>query len=305
MSDAASVAGPIRPPAIAGTFYPGDPAVLARRVDEMLRRAADDQASGEEAGSGQAAPVGLVVPHAGITYSGAVAAAGWAALRADPPATVVIAGTNHSAAGLRGIAVWPDGAWRTPLGDTEVDTDLAARIAALGSFFVVDRDAHRGEHSIEIQLPFLARACPGSRVVPLLVSCPSVDACVSAGEALGRLLAQVRAGGSSVALVASSDFAHYPGERDAREVNRRLVPLISRLDPAAVAAEEDILRRSPIRGLSCGLCGLEPVLFSLAAFRAMGLAPGELVAEATSADIPGGDPYRTVGYATIAFRAAA
>lgn len=300
MSEPTSHQDPIRPPAIAGTFYPGDPSVLVRRADEMLHRAAEAAIR-----VAPAPPVGLVVPHAGITYSGSVAAAGWVALREQPPSTVVIAGTNHFAAGLRGIAVWPDGAWRTPLGDTAIDGGLAGRIVALGPPFMADRDSHREEHSIEVQLPFLARACPGSRLVPLLVSCPSVDACVSAGQALGRLLAAVRAEGASVALVASSDFAHYPDERDARDVNRRLVPLITGLDPEAVAAEEDTLRRSRIRGLSCGLCGLEPVLFSLAAFRTMGLQQGELLAEATSADVPGGDPFRTVGYATIAFPAAA
>ncbi len=302
MSASASSTDQVRYPAIAGTFYPGDPTVLAHRVDTLLGEAAERAAPIPRVRA--AAPVGLVVPHAGIAYSGAVAAAGWAALRGSPPDTVVIAGTNHFAGGLRGIAVWPDGAWRTPLGDTPIDDDLAARIAALGRPFAADRESHRDEHSIEVQLPFLARACPSSRLVPLLVSCASVQACVSAGEALGRLLAEVRAGGSTVVLVASSDFAHYPDERDARDVNRRLVPLISRLDPDAVAAEEDALRHSTIRGLSCGLCGLEPVLFVLGAFRAMGLAPGELLAEATSADVPGGDPFRTVGYATIAFPAA-
>ena len=303
MSASASSTDQVRLPAIAGTFYPGDPAVLAHRVDTLLRQAAEGVAGMARLGVG--GPVGLVVPHAGIAYSGAVAAAGWAAFRARPPDTVVIAGTNHRAAGLRGIAVWPDGAWRTPLGDTSIDDVLAARIVALGGPFAIDRESHRDEHSIEVQLPFLTRACPSSRLVPLLVSCASVQACVSAGEALGRLLAKLLAEGSSVALVASSDFAHYPDERDAREVNRRLVPLISRLDPEAVAGEEDALRRSTIRGLACGLCGLEPVLFALGAFRAMGLAPGQLLAEATSADVPGGDPFRTVGYATIAFGAAA
>jgi len=303
MSASASSTDQVRLPAIAGTFYPGDPAVLAHRVDTLLRQAAEGVAGMARLGVG--GPVGLVVPHAGIAYSGAVAAAGWAAFRARPPDTVVIAGTNHRAAGLRGIAVWPDGAWRTPLGDTSIDDVLAARIVALGGPFAIDRESHRDEHSIEVQLPFLTRACPSSRLVPLLVSCASVQACVSAGEALGRLLAKLLAEGSSVALVASSDFAHYPDERDALEVNRRLVPLISRLDPEAVAGEEAALRRSTIRGLACGLCGLEPVLFALGAFRAMGLAPGQLLAEATSADVPGGDPFRTVGYATIAFGAAA
>lgn len=299
MSFSASAAGSIRPPAIAGTFYPGDPAVLGSRVVDLLR-----QATGRAKEPGAATPVGLVVPHAGIAYSGAVAAAGWAALQGAPPDTVVIAGTNHFAGGLRSMAVWPDGAWRTPLGDVDIDTGLSGRIVALGKPFAVDREAHLEEHSIEVQLPFLARACPSSRFVPLLVACASVQACVAAGESLGRLLAEVRAGGSSVALVASSDFAHYPDERGARDVNRRLVPLISAIDPDAVAAEEDAIRRSRVRGLSCGLCGLEPVLFALAAFRAMGLAPGRLLAEATSADVPGGDRFRTVGYATIAFGSA-
>jgi MEMO1 family protein len=304
--------GIVRQPAVAGTFYRRDAGGLRREVDALLARHGfrrHDDHPGDAAAPTPAAPAGrsralagLVVPHAGLGYSGAVAAAAWALLADDPPDTIVIAGTNHFAAGLAGVGAWNGAAWRTPIGDVLVDADLVGRIAALGLPFAVDREAHRDEHSIEVQLPFIVRACPGTRIAPLLVACRSVGENVAAGARLGRLLAQVREAGARVVIVASSDFAHYPGAETAREVNRTLMPAIVALDPAGLAERESALRRSGIAGLACGMCGLDPVLFTLAALRAMGVERGELVAEATSADA-GGDSYRTVGYAPVAFPA--
>ncbi len=300
----------IRAPAHAGAFYPASPEVLARLVDAQLadpRRLEGDVAAPAEAGPTRtpvappARPVGLVVPHAGLVYSGRVAAAAWGSLRDHPPDAIVIAGTNHYEAGLSGVAVWPDGAWHTPLGDVPVDAGLAARILALGEPFRALPAAHRREHSIEVQLPFVARACPGTPIVPLLVSFGWARAGLQAGAALGRLLSGQRAAGVDVVLVASSDFAHYPPAAEAEAVTRTLLPPLLAADGADLARLEDALRQSAIPGLACGMCGIEPVVFALAAFRAMGLAPGRLLAAATSADIPGGDPERTVGYASVAF----
>jgi MEMO1 family protein len=298
----------VREPAVAGTFYRRDAGALRREVDALLaehgvrgRGDRPDDAATRTAPAGRTRTLaGLVVPHAGLAYSGAVAAAAWSLLADDPPDTIVIAGTNHFAVGLEGVGAWAGAAWRTPIGDVPVDGVLVGRIAGLGDPFVVDREAHRDEHSIEVQLPFIVRACPGTRIAPLLVSCRSVGACIAAGTRLGRLLAEVGAAGTRVVIVASSDFAHYPGAEAAREVNRALMPAIVGLDPAGLAEREDVLRGARIAGLACGMCGLDPVLFTLAALRAMGVERGELVAEATSAD-SGGDPYRTVGYAAVAF----
>lgn len=297
----------VRPPAHAGSFYPASPEALRRLVDAQLAEAAGTRADGTQPSGTQPPlprPVGLVVPHAGLVYSGRVAASAWGLLRDEPPDAIVIAGTNHYWPGLEGVAVWPSGAWETPLGEVPVAASLAAEILALGDPFEALPAAHRREHSIEVQLPFIARACPGVPIVPLLVSFASPDAALSAGAALGRLVAERRSGGRDVVVAASSDFAHYPPAAEAEAVTRSLMPPLLAMDGRELAGREEAIRRSGRAALVCGMCGIEPVLFAVGAFGAMGLAAGRLLAAGTSADVPGADPDRTVGYAAIAFDAA-
>lgn len=283
----------LRPPAVAGSFYPAVAEELEALLDELL--AAPSPAVGPDQEI-----VGLLVPHAGLVYSGRVAAKGWRSLVGDPPAVVVVAGTNHFAPWLNGVALWPRGAWASPLGPVGVDEELAGRILALGDPFLDDRSAHRREHSIEVQLPFLRRLLPGVPFVPFVVSLPDPDA-VAAGRRLGRELAAVRGAGRRVVLVASSDLAHYPTQDVARRVDAAILDAICALDPGEVSRREWQFRRSGEPGLSCGLCGLEPVLLTLAAVTEMGATEGRLLAAATSADVPLGDPDRVVGYGAVAF----
>lgn len=290
-----------RPAVHAGTFYPAAPAPLADLVDRQLAAAAvaAERRGGEAPASSR--PLGLLVPHAGLVYSGPVAAAAWQTLRAAPPATIVLVGTNHYVPALDGLAVWPSGDWHSPLGDVEVATALAERIADLGPGFLAYPAAHRDEHSLEVQLPFLRRACPGSRIVPLLAGFPSRAGAERAGTTLGRLLAEVRGEGTDLVLVVSSDLVHYPAAAAAARADRDLLAAVAALDGAALAGLDEALRRQRIPGLVCALCGLDAVLCSLAALRAMGARTGIVLAAATSADVPFGDPDRTVGYGAVGF----
>lgn len=285
-----------RRPAHAGSFYPADPGRLEHIVDGLLREAAEAQVSAP-AGT----PLGLLVPHAGIEFSGSVAARGWVLLGERTPSSVVLAGTNHFADWFAGVGVWTGGPWSTPLGAVSADCELGSRVVSLGPPFASAIDAHLEEHSIEVQLPLLARACPEARIVPLLVSMRYPSACRTAGRMLGRLLRERCAVGERIALVASSDLAHYPTESRAHEVDQQVLGPILALDAWDLARREEKLRAARIPGLACGLCGLEPVLFTLAALREMGATRGMLLAHATSADVPGGDPDRVVGYAAVAF----
>lgn len=289
-------AGPTRRPAHAGTFYPAEPEALQALVDEQLAAAA---ARAPRFAHGALA--GLLVPHAGLVYSGPVAAVAWSVIGQEPPSTIVIAGTNHWAPAFRGVGVWSSGVWQTPLGDVPVDAGLARRIEALGPPFRSEIDGHRPEHSIEVQLPFVVRVAPKARIVPLLVSPRTVTDTIRAGEWLGRLLAGLRAAGERITLVGTSDLAHYPDDALAREVDAEILEPILELDPTEVARREEAIRRRGDPGLVCGLCGLEPVLLTLAAVEEMGARSGQLLAEATSADVPIGDPERVVGYAAVAF----
>ena len=240
----------------------------------------------------------MLVPHAGLAFSGAVAATTWRLVGELNPTTIVLAGTDHQAwAG--GVGVWTGGAWRTPLGEVQIDRQLAARIAELGSPFAAEDSAHEAEHSLEVQLPLLIRACPSARIVPLAVS-PRLGNHAEAGARLGWLLAHLRAAGERVLLVASSDLAHYPPANVCEAVDRELIEPLLRLDGDALLELETRLVGANLPGLVCGLCGIDPVRFSLAALREMGARKGYLLAAATSADA-GGDRRRTVGYAAAAF----
>ena len=289
------MSGESRAPAVAGSFYPADPARLRAMVDELMTSA---RRTPRPANLVPAAVLGLLVPHAGLVYSGAMAALSWALAGEIGPATIVLAGTDHQAS-ARGIGVWTGGPWRTPLGEVQIDNDLAARIVALGPFFAADTDAHLTEHSLEVQLPLLLTACPTARIVPLAVS-PRLDAHAQAGLLLGRLLATRRAAGERILLVASSDMAHYPPAPVCETADAELLEPLLRLNAEALNRVDARLRRDKLPGLVCGLCGIDPVRVALAALVELGAVRGVLLGAATSADA-GGDPRRTVGYAAAAF----
>ena len=296
----------VRSAYVAGSFYPGEPAALRSVVAGMLpARAARPAAEWPM-------PIGLLVPHAGLRYSGRVAATAWSMLMSaritgtdpGPAPTIVLLGTNHVAAWLEGIGVWASGAWSTPLGRVLVDEEVASEILHLGGPFVADRDAHGSEHSIEVQLPFLQVAVPGSRIVPLAVAAGTGADAIAAGTALGRLLgrrAAMRAAAVSpaVVLAISTDMAHYPPRAACERVTAALLPSILALDPVGLAAAEREVRRWP-EAPACGMCGIQPAVVGLAALRAMGVERGELLAAATSADTAG-PADRAVGYLAVAF----
>ena len=294
----------VRPPFVAGTFYPaaadGLLGLVARQLRDAERRFTDP---------GHAtAPAGLLVPHAGLQYSGVVAAAAWrtlvaAAVRPEepgPPLTVVLLGTNHGAGWLDGIGVWNRGAWSSPLGEVPSTRTWPRRSPISGPPFTIDLEAHLGEHSIEVQLPFLQVVAPTARIVPLAVSAGVGQVAIDAGDRLGRLLASRRAAGDRIVLAISTDMAHYPPAREAALVTSHLQAAILAGDPEVLAADEQGSRTLGLPGLVCGMCGIEPAVVGLAALKAMGTARGTALASATSADA-GGPSARTVGYLAVRF----
>jgi AmmeMemoRadiSam system protein B len=292
----------IRPPSVAGTFYPARPDALATMVAELLTVA--DRLS-PPADPLPREVLGLLVPHAGLVYSGVIAAAGWRLLGmvpADPPPTIVLLGTNHGAGWLDGVAAWEDGGWRTPLGDVAIDADLAAAICELGPPFTVDHAAHVGEHSIEVQLPLLQVVRPGAAIVPLSVAAGTGAQAVAAGARLGELLARHRATGRQIVIAISSDMAHYPAHAACAQVTQDLLGPLLRLEPDLLARTERRATDGLTPGLVCGMCGIQPTVLGLAALRGLGATRGIRLAAATSADA-GGPPDRTVGYLAVAFTA--
>ena len=221
----------IRPAAVAGSFYPADPARLAAEVARLLAQVPP---------SAGAAPKALIAPHAGYAYSGAVAGSAFAQLRGrgDSITRVVVIGPAHYLP-LRGIALPTAEAFATPLGRVPVDRDALVAIADLPCVSAMDA-AHAPEHAIEVELPFLQRILPRFTLVPLLV-----------GSATPQEVAAVLArlwGGGETSIVVSSDLSHYHDYQTARRLDAATAQRIERGDWASLGPD-DACGRLPIAGL--------------------------------------------------------
>jgi AmmeMemoRadiSam system protein B len=266
----------IREPAVSGTFYRADARGLSAQVDAFL-------ATREP----RAPALGVVVPHAGYIYSGAVAGAVYA--RVEVPARAVVLCPNHTGLGRSRAALWPSGSWRTPLGEVAVDEGLATALAGAPGV-EADLDAHRREHALEVQLPFLQRARPEVTVAPLCLAHLSYPECVRLGEALARAVTGVAPG---ALIVASSDMSHYLPARAARAADERALEPLLALDPEA------LYRR--VHDEEITMCGIIPATVMLVAARALGARTAERIRYAHSG-LVNGDEERVVGYAGVAVR---
>jgi hypothetical protein len=263
----------VRETAVAGYFYPGDADALLGAVDGYLAAGAVEP---------QAA-IAAVMPHAGYVYSGGTAGAVAAAVRI--PDRVVALGPKHTRYGPRG-AVAAATAWRFPFGDVPVDEELAA---ALAEHPLLERDdaAHRDEHSLEVEVPFLWRRNPALRITPVALGQLGLGVLQEIGEAVA---AAIRAAGEPVLIVASTDLSHQVPIEIARRLDGLVVERVLALDP------EGLFHTVAERGIT--MCGVVPVTAALFAARALGAASARLVRYTTSAEASG-DERRVVGYAGI------
>ena len=259
-----------REPAVAGRFYAGEPAALRREVDRFLA-----------AGGEKVRAKGLVAPHAGYVYSGAVAGAVYA--RVEVPQRVVVLGPNHTGLGCP-AALWPDGAWRLPTGEVPIDPELTAALAG-GPLVEVDLEAHLHEHSLEVQVPFLVRARPDVSIAALCLGHLRFADC----EAVGKRVAKAAAGAGAL-VVASSDMSHYIPADAAREKDHRAIERILALDPAGLY---EVVHREKI-----SMCGIIPATVMLVAALELGATRAELVRYGNSGEV-NGDMRQVVGYAGI------
>ncbi|QJR14528.1 AmmeMemoRadiSam system protein B [Usitatibacter palustris] len=257
----------IRPPAVAGSFYPRDPAVLSAEVAAFLADAAPAHGP---------APKAIIAPHAGYQYSGAIAASVYARLSPlrGRIRRVVLAGPAHRVY-VRGVALPDVEAFDSPLGSVPIDRAAAASVLAL-PFVESSTRAHALEHSLEVHVPFLQRVLGTFSLLPLVVGDASIDE-------MAQLL-EVVWGGPETLVVVSSDLSHYHPYDEARVIDRATVEQILRLDPCLVP--ETACGAAPINGL-----------IEVARRRALDV---ELVDLRNSGDTAGGRD-RVVGYAALAF----
>ncbi len=268
----------------AGTFYPADPARLTREIARCLG------ISGEELGPPGPPlvhPVGLVLPHAGYRYSGAVAGAGYRALwRIGRPEAVVILGTNHTGLGSS-ISFAAPGEWETPFGPMPIHRELTQVLAEATGAEITDAPFWE-EHSVEVQLPFLRYLYGEMPFVAGVVQPLSLQEAESAGANMAQVLAK-----KPVALICSTDFTHYEPHELAKEKDLLALRYVLDLDlPGFLEV---------VRARRISICGVGALALFIAAARALNLRAAELLLYRTSGEIAGMMD-QVVGYAAAIFR---
>jgi MEMO1 family protein len=269
----------IRPPAVAGRFYPDNPGSLNETLDSLLALPA-----GEKQSVKKISARACLVPHAGYMYSGAIA--GEIFCRIEIPARVILIGPRHYPRGAP-MAIVSEGAWETPLGLAPIDSPLAEKIARACALLREDQGAHSAEHSLEVELPFLQRLAPAFSFVPIVIASVSYDQLELLGLALAEVLRSER---DPILLVASSDMNHYESDAVTRTKDRKAIDRILALDPRGLF---DTVRNEEI-----SMCGYGAAVVMLTAMRELGATHAELLRYATSGDV-NGDLSEVVGYAGI------
>lgn len=280
---------PIRRPTVSGQFYYGDAEALRSQIKScFLSDLGPGKVPSVNFHSHPREIVGLISPHAGYMYSGAVAASGYYELALDgAPDSVVILGPNHTGYGSA-LSVMNEGVWQTPLGNVEVDVELADAIRAETGVVDVDELAHRFEHSIEVQLPFLQYlyGCK-FKLVPICFLMQDYDSAVEVGGALAEVL-----DARNVVVIASSDMTHYEPAKVAERKDKELLDAVLGLDAKRFYETVD--------SKNVTACGYAPITALVTYARAVS-AKAKILNYRSSGDVSG-DYSSVVGYASVCFR---
>jgi AmmeMemoRadiSam system protein B len=273
---------PIRRAAVAGSWYPQSSAVLADAIDRHLAAATSPPSMNQV--------TGLIAPHAGLMYSGPVAAFAYEQLRNRPVDTVVLVGPSHFVA-FDGVSIYPAGGFETPLGVAEIDVNCATELERSTPLIREMPAAHEREHALEMQLPFLQRVLPSAKIVPLLMGEQTPDTVRELGSALERVLSAAIAAGRRMLLIASTDLSHYHDAQTAWRLDAVVIDHVERLDADGLQA---LLDRRPEHA-----CGGGPAVAVMRACREAGARRSTILKYADSGDVSG-DKTQVVGYLAAA-----
>jgi AmmeMemoRadiSam system protein B len=279
----------IRRPRVAGSFYEGNAESLKAQIKNCFLQEFGPKKRPKVNKSGPREVIGLVCPHAGYMFSGPVAANAYYKLALDgKPDTVVILGPNHTGYGSA-LSLMNEGFWRTPLGDVEIDGETANRIVQETRLVDVDEVAHRFEHSIEVQLPFLQYLYGSEfKFVPICFQMQDLSSAVEVGKALVEVLASKNA-----VVIASSDMTHYEPQRNAAAKDMAALK--------AVEAMDEKRFYSIIEARNVTACGYGPIAAVITAAKGLGAKEAKLLCYKSSGDVTG-DYSSVVGYAAVSFK---
>lgn len=263
----------IKQPNAAGQFYPKDKPALSNTIDRFLDNAAP-KAIDEKIEV-------LISPHAGYEYSGQVAAFGYKVIKGKSYDTVIILGPSHFV-DFPGVAVYPEGKFRTPLGDVEIDSGLTRELVKNNSIIKSDLSAFEREHSLEVQIPFLQKVLTNFKIVPLLISNIDFSGCLELAESLNKASKD-----KNVLIVASTDMSHYHTYNEAVSMDSQTVSVIKGMDAYSLW--------NKARNGEVELCGLSAVVVALLYAKNKGLDNIAVLKYANSGDATG-DYSKVVGY---------
>lgn len=277
-----------RLPAQAGTFYPDTEGALRTEIQQSFLHPLGPRAMPTLPGTRNQKLLGLIVPHAGYKYSGPVAAHSYYQLAsAGIFESVIILGPNHTGLGS-GVSTMTEGEWSTPLGDVPIDAALAREIVDSSDLVDVEDEAHRNEHSIEVQLPFLQFIYPRRfKFVPICMMLQDLRTSIEVGEAVAKAAEK-----HGAAVLASSDWTHYAPQEEALSKDKQA------LEAALQMNEKRFQEIIEERAVSA--CGYGPVTAMIHAAKIRGAGSGKLLSYQTSGDITG-DKSAVVGYAAASF----
>jgi len=278
----------IRQAAVAGSFYPASREGLLALIEECFTGHLGPRSVPSVSYDPAQKTLGLVSPHAGYVYSGPCAAHGFArAAQAGLFETVVVVGPNHRGWGAA-VAIHPPGEFVTPLGTMVIDEGSTASLSSSCSLCVLDEAAHRAEHSVEVQIPFLQRVWGEKtpKLVAILIAEQRVDVALELGRAIARTFQD-----RPVLLIASTDFTHYRPRALAEKQDKFALDKIVSLDP--VGLMQEVTRHS------ISMCGCGPVAAMLEACKRLGCGQAELLNYVNSGEVTG-DFSDVVSYASVA-----
>jgi len=280
----------VRTPAVAGLFYEGEPELLKKQIEEVFTHPlGPGKLPKAEETIGTRRIIGLVSPHAGYIYSGPIAAHGFLELAKDgKPDVFVILGPNHTGLGSPVSTMIDD--WYTPLGKVFVDKEFAKEIAKRSEIVDIDPVAHRYEHSIEVQLPFLQFIYGEIFFVPITMMWQTPEV---AGKVAKAVFEASKDLGKDVVIIASTDLNHYEPQDITVKKDKLAIDAILEMN------SEKLYKT--VEGYDISMCGPGPTMVLVEYANLIGNVEAKLLKHATSGDITG-DTSAVVGYASIVFR---
>jgi AmmeMemoRadiSam system protein B len=257
----------LRKPAVAGQFYPSDPVALTEMLTDFCPRQAHNTT-----------PVGLMVPHAGYIYSGAIA--GKVYDHVTIPNRIILLGPNHHGTGHSG-AVYPSGSWRTPLGDIEIDASIAGDLLSATSYLKADTKAHLHEHSLEVQVPFIQHLNRQTSLVPICLAYQPLSQLLAIAEAISSIVSR---SSEPISVIASTDMTHLETAQNALLKDRLAIYRVEEVDAEGlyrIVVEQNI-----------SMCGFMPTVVLLKVAKLLGETRSEIVVYGNSGDVT--DDYSNV-----------